>query len=129
MNAKRSASLPSAFESARGDLICQDASRVAQEIRAAIKRTIPPAIRYRWLDKLFEVRANGPTLLEFLQEPPGSLRTKDIMRESEKVGALLGMKIAAMPDFPGTRGRARYRGCREVERMWGRSNPSRRCSN
>src|ERR1700677_1794066 len=74
MNAKRSASLPSAFESARGDLICQDASRVAQEISAAIKRTIPPAIRYRWLDKLFEVRANGLTLLEFLQEPPGSLR-------------------------------------------------------
>jgi hypothetical protein len=85
-----------------GELAKRARQRVAHEISVAIERTIPPAIRDRWLDKLFEVRADGRTLLEFLQEPPGSLRTKDITRESEKVGALLAMKIAEMPDLPGT---------------------------
>ena len=42
------------------------------------------------------------TLLEFLQEPPGSLNTSSITRESEKVRALLELNIAAMPDLPGT---------------------------
>ena len=85
-----------------GELAKRARQRVAHQISVAIERTIPPAIRDRWLDKLFEVRADGRTLLEFLQEPPGSLRTKDITRESEKVGALLAMRIAEMPDLPGT---------------------------
>jgi hypothetical protein len=85
-----------------GELAKRARQGVAHEISVAIERTIPPAIRDRWLDKLFEVRADGRTLLEFLQEPPGSLRTKDITHESEKVGALLAMKIAEMPDLPGT---------------------------
>ncbi len=36
------------------------------------------------------------------REPPGSLRTSNITRESEKVRALLEMNIADMPDLPGT---------------------------
>ena len=85
-----------------GELAKRARQTVEHEVSVAIERTIPPATRERWLDQLFEVRADGATLLEFLQEPPGSLRTKDITRESEKVGALLAMKIAEMPDLPAT---------------------------
>jgi hypothetical protein len=45
---------------------------------------------------------HGMTLLEFLQETPGSLRTSSITRESEKVRALMEMHVADMPDLPGT---------------------------
>jgi TnpA family transposase len=75
---------------------------VEQEVSAAIERAIPVAMREGWIDKLFEVRADGTTLLEFLQEPAGSLRTKDITRESDKVNALQAMKVGEMPDLPGT---------------------------
>jgi hypothetical protein len=85
-----------------GELAKRARQTVEHEVSVAIERTIPPATRDRWLDQLFEVRADGLTLLEFLQEPPGSLRTKDITRESEKVSTLLAMKIAEMPDLPGT---------------------------
>ena len=44
----------------------------------------------------------GSTLLEFLQEPRGSLRTSSITRESEKVRALMDMHVADMPDLPGS---------------------------
>src|ERR1019366_6674239 len=85
-----------------GELAKRARQKVEHEVSVAIERTIPPASRERWLDQLFEVRADGSTLLEFLQEPAGSLRTKDVTRESEKVSALLAMKIAEMPDLPGT---------------------------
>ena len=85
-----------------GELAKRARQKVEHEVSVAIERTIPPASRERWLDQLFEVRADGSTLMEFLQEPAGSLRTKDITRESEKVSALLAMKIAEMPDLPGT---------------------------
>jgi hypothetical protein len=96
-----------------GELAKLARQQVEHEISVAIERTIPPATRDRWLDQLFEVRADGPTLLEFLQEPPGSLRTNDITRESEKVSTLLAMKIAEMPDLAGTDryGRCMRRGC------------------
>jgi TnpA family transposase len=61
-----------------------------------------PVVRERWVEQLFELRADGMTLLEFLQEPPGSLRTSDITRESEKARALIAMKIPDMADLPGT---------------------------
>ena len=85
-----------------GELAKRARQTVEHEVSVAIERAIPPATRERWLDQLFEVRADGATLLEFLQEPAGSLRTKDITRESEKVSALLAMKIAEMSDLPGT---------------------------
>ena len=85
-----------------GELAKLARQQVEHEISVAIEGTIPPATRDRWLDQLFEVRADGLTLLEFLQEPPGSLRTKDITRESEKVSTLLAMQIAEMPNLPGT---------------------------
>jgi TnpA family transposase len=85
-----------------GELAKRARETVEHEVSAAIERTIPAASRERWLEQLFEVRADGMTLLEFLQEPPGSLRTSDITRESEKVGALLAMKIGEIPDLPGT---------------------------
>jgi Domain of unknown function (DUF4158) len=85
-----------------GELAKRAREKVEHEVSVAIERTIPPATRDRWLEKLFDVRADGSTLLEFLQEPAGSLRMKDITRESEKVGALLAMKIDEMPDLPGT---------------------------
>jgi hypothetical protein len=50
----------------------------------------------------FALDTLGMTLLEFLQEPPGSLRTSRITRESEKVRALMEMHVADMPDLPGT---------------------------
>jgi hypothetical protein len=85
-----------------GELAKRARQTVEHEVSVAIERTIAPATRERWLDQLFELRAEGATLLEFRQEPAGSLRTKAIVRESEKVNALRAMKIAEMPDPPGT---------------------------
>ena len=85
-----------------GELARRAREKVEHEISVAIERAIPPATREGWIEKLFEVRADGSTLLEFLQEPAGSLRTKDITRESDKVNALLAMKVGEMPDLPGT---------------------------
>jgi TnpA family transposase len=85
-----------------GELARRAREKVEHEISVAIERAIPPATREGWIEKLFEVRADGMTLLEFLQEPAGSLRTKDITRESDKVNALLAMKVGEMPDLPGT---------------------------
>lgn len=75
---------------------------VERDIGGAIERAISPATRARWVEDLFESRADGMTRLEFLQEPPGSLGPNSITRESDKVRTLLEMNIADMPDLPGT---------------------------
>jgi len=85
-----------------GELAKRARRTVEQEVRVAIERAIPVVVRDGWIEKLFEVRTDGTALPEFLQEPAGSLRTKDITRESDKVNALLAMKIGDMPDLPGT---------------------------
>jgi hypothetical protein len=61
-----------------------------------------PATRARWVAQLFEVRADGMSCIEFLQEPPGALNPSSITRQSEKVRKLLEMKVADIPDLPGT---------------------------
>jgi hypothetical protein len=85
-----------------GELAKRAREKVEHEVSGAIERTISPVVRERWVEQLFELRADGMTLLEFLQEPPGSLRTSDITRESEKARALVAMKIPDMADLPGT---------------------------
>ena len=73
-----------------------DAPRVmtalCDEVRAGVER-----------DKLLaQVREDGMTQLEFLQEPAGLLRPSSILRQSERVRALTEMKISEMPSLPGT---------------------------
>ncbi len=85
-----------------GELAKRARETVEHEVSGAIERTISPATRARWVEQLFQLREDGMTLLEFLQEPPGSLRTSSITRESDKVRALLEMNIADTPDLPGT---------------------------
>lgn len=63
-------------------------------------------MRVKWIEKLFAVREDGMIVLEFLQEPPGSLRTRGILRQSEKVRTLREMKIPDLTALPGTE---RYR--------------------
>ncbi len=85
-----------------GELAKRARETVEHEIGGAIERSISPEARARWVEQLFEVRADGMTQLEFLQEPAGSLRPSSIVRQSEKVRALRDMKIAEMPSIPGT---------------------------
>ena len=65
-----------------GELAKRARETVEREVGGAIERAIPPATRERWLEQLFEARADGMTCLEFLQEPPGSLRTSSITASS-----------------------------------------------
>jgi hypothetical protein len=85
-----------------GELAKHAREKVEHEVSGAIERTISPSARACWVEQLFQLREDGMTLLEFLQEPPGSLNTSSITRESEKVRALLELNITAMPDLPGT---------------------------
>ena len=85
-----------------GELAKLARETVERDIGGAIDRAISPATRARWVEHLFELRADGMTRLEFLQEPPGSLGPSSITRESDKVRTLLEMNIADMPDLPGT---------------------------
>src|SRR5271165_5587158 len=64
-----------------GELAKRARETVEHEVSGAIERTISPATRARWVEQLFQLREDGMTLLEFLQEPPGSLRTSNITRE------------------------------------------------
>ena len=86
-----------------GELAKCAREKVEHEVGGAIERTISPPARARWVEQLFRFREDGMTLLEFLQEPPGSLRTSSITRESERVRALMEMHVADMPDLPGTK--------------------------
>ncbi|MGH8335962.1 MAG: DUF4158 domain-containing protein, partial [Gammaproteobacteria bacterium] len=85
-----------------GELAKRARETVEHEIGSVIERTISPEARARWVEQLFELREDGMTQLEFLQEPAGSLRPSSIVRQSEKVQALIKMKIAEMPHLPGT---------------------------
>jgi len=85
-----------------GELAKRAREVVEREIGAAIERMIIPETRTRWMDQLFELREDGMTRFEFLQEPPGALSPASIMRESKKIYALLEMNVADMPDLPGT---------------------------
>jgi hypothetical protein len=86
-----------------GDLARKARERVEREISAAIERSISPEIRAHWVEQLFDVRADGMPCIEFLQEPPGALTPSSITRQSEKVRKLLEMKVAEIPDLPGTK--------------------------
>jgi hypothetical protein len=88
-----------------GELAKRARGTVEHEIGRAIEQMIPPEMRAQWVEKLFSVREDGMTVLEFLQEPPGSLRTRSIVRESEKVRTLREMKI---PDLTALTGAERY---------------------
>jgi hypothetical protein len=85
-----------------GELTKRARDTVEHDVAVAIERAISPATRARWVEQLFESRADGMPCIEFLQEPPGSLNPSNITREAEKVGTLLDMKVADMPDLPGT---------------------------
>jgi hypothetical protein len=85
-----------------GDLAKRARETVERDVAAAIERVISPATRARWVEQLFEARADGMPCIEFLQEPPGSLNPSSITREAEKVRTLLKMNIADIPDLPGT---------------------------
>jgi hypothetical protein len=88
-----------------GELAKRARKTVEHEIGRAIEKMISPEIRAQWVEKLFSVRADGMTVLEFLQEPPGTLRTRSIVRESEKVRTLREMTI---PDLTALTGTERY---------------------
>lgn len=85
-----------------GELAKRARETVEHEIGSAIERAISPEARARWVEQFFEVREDGMTQIEFLREPAGSLRPSSILRQSEKVQALIKMKIADMPSLPGT---------------------------
>jgi TnpA family transposase len=80
-------------------------SKVEREVSAEIERIIPAAQRARWVEQLFETRADGMTRLEFLQESPGSLSPGSITRESEKIATLREMNVADVLKLSGS---ARY---------------------
>ena len=88
-----------------GELAKRARETVEHEIGRAIEQMISPELRAQWVEKLFAVREDEMTVLEFLQEPPGSLRTRSIVRESEKVRTLREMKI---PDLTALTGTERY---------------------
>ena len=85
-----------------GDLARKARETVEREVSMAIERSISPATRARWVEQLFEARADGMSCIEFLQEPPGALNPSSITRQSEKVRKLLEMRIPEIPDLPGT---------------------------
>jgi TnpA family transposase len=85
-----------------GDLARRARETVERGVSAAIERSISPATRARWVEQLFELRADGMPCIEFLQEPPGALNPSSITREAEKVRTLLEMKVSDIPDLPGT---------------------------
>jgi Domain of unknown function (DUF4158) len=84
-----------------GDLAKRARETVERDVAAAIERAISPATRARWVEQLFEARADGMSCIEFLQEPPGSLNPSGITREAEKVSTLIKVNIGEIPDLPG----------------------------
>lgn len=88
-----------------GELAKRARETVEHEIGRVIEQKISPELRAQWVEKLFAVREDGMTVLEFLQQPPGSLRSRSIVRESDKVRILREMKI---PDLTALKGTERY---------------------
>ena len=85
-----------------GELAKTARETVERDVAVAIERAIPAATRARWVEQLFESRPDGMPCIEFLQEPPGSLNPSSITRQAEKVRTMLDMRIADIPDLPGT---------------------------